>query len=179
MSFTLIAPNPTDVWRGDGCVLYKDKDLAGEVIVGALDGETKFAIDTEFKDVPYNGSYGKTKDLIFKSKIQPKLDIKLCTLNYTSMAQVYAGLTVTDEGAYHKIVVSTDVVAGDYWTNACFAGIRLDGKYFKIYMQNIIGTDKIEAGFKTDDTVVSDVTLYACFDRTTPTVVPCQIWLED
>lgn len=179
MAFTLIAPNPTDVWRGDGAVLYKDKDLVGEVIVGALDGETKFGIDTEFKEINYNGAFGKTKDLIYKSKIQPKLDIKLCTLNYTSMAQVYAGLTVTDEGAYHKVAISTDIVAGDYWTNLCFAGIRADGKYFKIYMQNIIGTDKIETSLKEGDNAVNDVTLYACYDRATPTTVPCQIWLED
>jgi hypothetical protein len=178
MSFTVIAPNPDDVWRGEG-VLYKDKGLGTEVVVGALDGETKFAVDREFKDIPYNGSFGKTKDLIFKSKIQPKLDIKLITLNYTSMSQVFAGLTVTDEGLYHKIVESIDIVAGDYWTNACYAGIRASGKYFQVYMDNVIGTDKIEAGFKTDDSVVSDVTLYACYDRSTPTTPPWSVRLED
>jgi hypothetical protein len=179
MSFTLIAPNPTDVWRGDGAVLYKDKDLVGETIVGALDGETKFGVDIETKDINYNGAFGKTKDLIYKSKIQPKLDIKLCTLNYTSMAQVYAGLTITDEGAYHKVAINTSIVAGDYWDNLCFAGVRADGKYFKIYMTDVIGVDKIESAFKSEANVVNDVTLYACYDRATPTTVPCEIWLED
>jgi hypothetical protein len=178
MSFTVIAPNPDDVWRGEG-VLYKNKGLSDEVVIGALDGETKFAVDREFKDIPYNGNFGRTKDLVFKSKIQPKLDIKLVTLNYTSMSQVFAGLTVTDEGAYHKIVESTDIVAGDYWTNACYAGIRASGKYFQVFMYNVLGADKIEAGFKSDDTVVSDVTLYACYDRTTPTTPPWEVRLED
>lgn len=178
MSFTVIAPNPTDVWRGEG-ILYKNKGLATEVVVGALDGETKFHIDREFKDIPYNGSFGKTKDLIYKSKIQPILDIKLITLNYVSMQQVYCGLTVTDEGAYHKIIESIDITTSDYWTNCCYAGQRVDGKYFQCYMSNVIGCDKIEQGFKSDDNVVSDVTLYGCFDRTTPTTVPYEIRLED
>jgi hypothetical protein len=178
MAFTVITPNPTDVLRGEG-ILYKNKGLAGEVLVGALDGETKFQVDRQVKDVPYNGSYGRTKDLVFKSKIQPKLTIKLITLNYTSMAQVYSGLTVTDEGGYHKIVESTDILPSDYWNNAVYAGQRMDGKYFQIWMYNVIGVDKIEQGFKTDDTVVSDVDLYACFDRATPTTPPYEVRLED
>lgn len=178
MAFTVITPNPTDVFRGEG-VLYKNKGLGTETVVGALDGDTKFSVDRKFGEVKYNGAYGMTKDLVYKTSIQPTLDIKCITLNYTSMGQLFAGLTVTDEGLYHKVVESTDITASDYWTNCCYAGQRQDGKYFQIFMYNVLGTDKIEMGFKSDDNVVTDVKLFGCYDRTTPTTVPYEIRLED
>ncbi|MGL5709968.1 MAG: hypothetical protein ACRCW9_03890 [Cetobacterium sp.] len=168
-------PSPNDVILGDG-IIYKDYGLATQRELGACSGDSKFTVGKKFNHVDYNGQYGDTKDLKYKTRVEPKLTINLLSISPQNLKDCFAGLQVSDQTNYYEITESVEVVSADYWTNLTFIGETKSGNDVVIIMDNVLGDmEKFEMVFKTDNHVITDVQFTGHYGTATPTTPPYKI----
>lgn len=168
----------TGTWRGTG-ILYKEYGLGGQREIGAHQGDVKFSRDVEFKETSYNGQYGPQKSMKVITKSVPMIEFDLLELSYQNFEDCWAGLVVTDAGAYHQVAEDLAVAAGDYHDNIAFFGERHDGKYWAVLIENALGESKLEMAFKAHEDVVAGAKFVGHYDSSTPTTPPWSLRLED
>lgn len=178
MAISPKCPDSTNVVLGEGKI-YVNYGEAGQAELGATRGGSTFTVERDIKEVAYDGAYGKTKGKRRKLTVNPMLVVNMLELNYTNIPQAYAGMTVTDEGAYHKIIEDIDLVDGDYLTNVAFVGERMDGKAVIIIINNALGDGNVEWALTEKEEVVAETTFSGHYDCASPTVVPYEIRLND
>jgi len=174
MAVTPSVPTKTNIVLGDG-VLYKDYLLATQLTIGAVRGDSVFAVARQFRVQEYNGSYGDTEGLKVKTKVQPTMNIALLELSPINFTHLYQGIRKTDKTTYYELKESVDIADDDYWTNMAFVGQRSDGKAIIIIMENVLGDGAINMAFKTKNDVVVNTLLTAHYDRSTPTIPPYEL----
>lgn len=172
------APNPDGVWIDQG-ELYKDYTTASPVRIGVAEGDISFTVERTFRWVPYNNMVAtRTKNLGRKLAIDAMLKIPTIELTPQSLALVYAGLSLTDEGTYYKVTESHDITASDYWTDATFLGTTQSGKYVKIQLDNAICEGNTEQVFKKDEEVVTELQIFPTVNPDYPDVIPYEYQIE-
>lgn len=174
MAVTPSVPAKTNLVLGDG-ILYKDYNEATEVVIGAVRGDSVFNVDRQFRNQGYNGSYGDTKGLKVKTRVQPTFNIALLELSTTNMVNCYQGIAMTDETNYYELEEGVDVNDSDYWTNMAFVGVRSDLKPIIIIMDNVLGDGALNMAFKDKDDVVVNTLMTAHYGEATPITPPYRI----
>jgi hypothetical protein len=177
-AITPAVPTATNLWRGTG-ICYKEYGEGTQREIGATRGDIKFSDDREFRHQDYNGMYGPTEGLKVITKAVQMLTFPLLDLSYQNFDDCFAGLAVSDEGAYHEITEDLAVAAADYHENITWAGERKDGKYALILIFNALGDGKIEMNMKDKDDIVLDTQFTAHYGTATPTTPPWAIRMED
>ena len=177
-AITPSVPTATGTWRGTG-IVYKEYGEGTEREIGATRGDIKFIDDREFRDVEYNGMYGPTKGLKVITKSVQQLVFGLLELTYQNFEDCFAGLAVTDEGAYHQVTGDLAIAAGDYHENVAWFGERHDAKYAGLLLNNALGDGKIEMNIVDKDDIVLETQFTAHYGTATPTTPPWSIRLED
>lgn len=172
------APSAGGVWIDKG-VLYKNHTTGSPERKGVVEGDCVFTVERNFRWVPYNNQVAtRTKNLGRKQAIDAMLTIPTIELTPQSLADVFAGMTLSDEGDYYEITESHDVAASDYWTDATLLGETVSGKYVKIILYNAFCEGNTEQTFKKDEEVVTELTIYATVDPDYPSVIPYKYQIE-
>jgi hypothetical protein len=177
-AITPSVPTATGTIRGTG-ILYKEYGEGTQREIGASRGDITFIDDREFRHKDFNGQYGPVEGNKVIIKSEQILKFGLLELTYQNFEDCYAGLAVSDEGAYHQITGDLAVAAGDYHENVAWAGERHDSKYCIILLNNALGDGKIEMPIKDKDDIVIDTQFTAHYGTATPTTPPWSIRLED
>lgn len=169
---------PTDTWLGDGYLL-KNYGETTERELGGVSGDSVFKVTREYRETPLNGLYGPTEDQKVLVRIIPVLTFGLLSLSATNLVDCFAGLEVQDEGTYHEITDSIEVINAHYHTNITYIGQRKDGKDIIVILEKALGDGSIEAAFKTKEDVILNTQFTAHFDKDYPTIAPWKIRYED
>ena len=177
-AITPSVPTATGTWRGTG-ILYKEYGEGSQREIGANRGTISFTDDREFRNIDYNGKYGPTEGNSVIIKSEQILKFGLLELTYQNFEDCWAGLAVSDEGAYHQITGDLAIAAGDYHENVAWFGERHDGKYAGILLNNALGDGKIEMTIDDKEDIVPEDQYTAHYGSATPTTPPWSIRLED
>jgi hypothetical protein len=168
----------TGTWRGTG-ILYKEYGEGTQREIGAHRGGIKFNIDRDFRHIDFNGQYGKIEGNNVITKSEPTIEFDLLELSYQNFEDCFAGLVVTDEGAYHKIAEDLAIAAGDYHENVAWLGQTHAGKYAAIILFNALGNGKIEMNIKDKEDIVLGTKFEGHYGTATPTTPPWEFRIED
>jgi len=168
--FTPEVPVANDILLGEGTV-YVNYGVAGEAIIGATEGGSKFVIQRKVIDMKYDGAYGPTKSLKRVDLFIPQLIINFLKLNYTTLGYGVPS-TVATYTTYKEFTFDLDIVAADVLTNVAFIGQKHDGKAVKIIVQNCINDGNISLNFKEKTQVTSDMQYTGHYAAATPTTPP-------
>lgn len=177
-AITPSVPTANGTWRGTG-ILYKEYGTGTQREIGATRDEIKFVDDKEIRHVDFNGMYGMYEGFREVTKSVQQLTFSLLELTYQNFDDCFAGLAVTDEGAYHKITGDLAIAAGDYHDNVSWNGKRHNDKYAIILLSNALGDGKMELSINDKDDILSNVQFTSHYDPSFPTTVPFEIRLED
>lgn len=172
------APSPGGVWIDKG-VLYKDYTTGSPTRIGVVEGDAVFKVERAFRWVPYNNMVAsRTKNLGRKQAIDASLTVPTIELTPQTLALVFAGMTLSDEGTYYKIVESHDVSSSDYWTDATLLGTTVNGKYVKVILYNAFCETSSEQTFKKDEEVITELSIFATVDPDYPSTIPYEYHIE-
>lgn len=176
-----VPQSSNDIMLGEG-IVYKNYGEAGEAVIGATRGGSKFEIDNSIKSAAYDGAYGNTKGLRRYERCAVKLTVNFLKLTYTNLAYGMP-VTVSDgtdsDGTYKEISFDLEISSGDVLTNVAFVGKKHDGKNCIIIVENALNIDKITWDFKEKDEVVSEMIYTGFYAYATPTTPPFKIWDYD
>jgi len=171
------APSPGGVWIDKG-VLYKNNTTTPQRI-GVIEGDAVFTVERGFRWVPYNNMVStRTKNLGRKQAIDATLKIPTIEMTAQTLAEVFAGMTLSDEGTYYKITESHEITAADYWTDATLLGTTVNDKYVKIVLFNAFCESNTEQTFKKDEEVITELNIYATVDPDYPSTIPYEYDIE-
>jgi hypothetical protein len=177
-AITPSVPTATGTWRGTG-ILYKEYGEGTEREIGASREDIIFTDSREFRNIDFNGKYGPIEGNTVITESVQTLKFSLLELTYQNFEDCWAGLAVSDEGAYHQVTGDLAIAAGDYHENVAWWGERHDAKYAGILLNNALGDGSIEANIKDKEDLVIDVQFTAHYGTATPTTPPWSIRLED
>jgi hypothetical protein len=166
------APAQSDIVLAMGKI-YKDYTNAGGTEYGAVNGGT-FSVKREIHNIEVAGQLGKIKGLNRKTEIIPSLKIDALAVNYTNF--VYGGgFTVTDEGAYHKIIEDVEIADADYLTDITFVGNTHAGKGVIIIVYNPLMVSNTQLDFAAKKEIVNGVEYEGCYASNALTTPPYEI----
>lgn len=152
---TPVVPNANDVLLGEGTT-YINYGEAGEAIIGATQGGSKFEIEKKTINVKVDGAYGDIKGLKRIDVFIPKLIINFLKLNYTTLGYGVPS-TVTTTSTYKEFAFRLNIEATDILKNVAFIGQKHDGKACKIIVENCLNDGNIALAFKEKVEVVSEM----------------------
>lgn len=177
-AITPSVPTAGNTIQGTG-ILYKEYGEASVREIGATREEIKFIDDKEFSHIDFNGMYGPVEGNREIIKSVQTLTFSLLELSYQNFDDCFAGLAVTDAGAYHNITGDLAIAAGDYHENVAWVGRRHDSKYAIILLYNALGDGKMELPIKDKEDILTNVQYTAHYGTATLTTPPWAIRLED
>lgn len=169
---TVKAPAQSDIILAMGKI-YANYTDGGGTEYGAINSGS-FSVDREVRNIEVPGQLGRIKGLNRKTMIVPKLKLDALAVNYTNF--VYgAGMTVTDEGAYHKIVEDVEIADTDYLTDITFVGNTHAGLGVIIIIYNALMISNTALNFAAKNEIVNGVEYEGCYVSTTLTTPPYEI----
>lgn len=173
---SVAAPLQSDIVLAMGKI-YVNYTNAGGTEYGAINSGT-FSVKREVKNIEVAGQLGRIKGLNRKVEIVPSLKLDALAVNYTNF--VYgAGMTATDEGAYHKVVENVEIADTDYLTDITFVGNTHAGKGVIIIVYNALMVSNTQLDFASKKEIVNGVEYEGCYDSTTLTTPPYEIRYMD
>lgn len=170
------APAQNDIVLAMGKILA-NYTVAGGTEYGAINGGT-FSVKREVRNIEVAGQLGRIKGLNRKIEIVPSLKLDALAVNYTNFAYG-AGMTVTDTGAYHKIVEDVEIADTDYLTDITFVGNTHGGLGVIIIVYNALMVSNTQLEFASKKEIINGVEYDGCYDPTTLTTPPYEIRYMD
>jgi hypothetical protein len=170
------APTQDDIILGMGKV-YVNYTNAGGVEYGSVNGGS-FTVDREVHNIEVAGQLGKIKGLNRKTMVVPKLKFDALAINYTNFPYGM-GTTVTDEGAYHKIIEDVEIADADYLTDITFVGNTQSGKGVMIIVYNALLISNTQLDFAAKKEIINGVEYEGCYLSNALTTIPYEIRTND
>lgn len=171
--FNPVAPSDNDLLLGEG-VYYYNYELAGEGILGATAGGSKFEIVKEIRDIPVDGLYGKGFGLKRFARYVPRFIVNLLKVNYETLT-LGNNADYTDMGDYKEVSFRINIEDTDYLDNLAFVGNKLDGKPVIIIIENVLNDGNIELERKAKEEIVTEMTYTSHYLRTALTTSTVEI----
>jgi hypothetical protein len=171
--FDPTAPDDNDIFLGEG-VFYRDHGEAGERILGATAGGSKFEIMKEVRAIPVDGAYGEVKGLRRYTRYVPSFTVNLLKIDYLTLTDG-VNADYSDEGDYKEVTFRINLEDTDYLDNVTFVGNKLDGKACVIKIENVLNDGNIELEHKEKDELVSEMMYTGHYLRTALTTPPFEI----
>lgn len=165
----------------DAGKLYKDYGEVTEEVLGATRGGSVFTVETDQKNMEFDGAIGPLKGAQRIVGVTAKLTVNMVELTPEIFELAFPGSSVTDYGSpkSHDLITRAGVIAlADYLTNITLVANTTIGStsYAMFMLKNAIADSNLEITFADKEEAVPAITFMAHFDPTDLDTEPWEIY---
>lgn len=144
----------------DSGVVYVNYGLPNERLLAPCRGDNTFDAEREIREIPVNGTRGKTKGLRRQTTENAKLTLNLMDLSLQNLQIALPGSKLE----LNKLSNGWKISSSDYLSNVVLIGTTLDDKYRKITLYNALMDEALSFAMTDKDESVVELTLSAHYD---------------
>lgn len=137
----------------DAGAVYVNYGESGEALLGATRGGSTFAIETDYREMEFDGAKGPIKGGRRIVGVRAKMTVNLIEFSKENFLRALSGADAADETTYWEITRSASIAAADYLTNIALLAetSASDTVPVACILKNALADGNLELAFADDE----------------------------